>query len=351
MTHRLRRILATSALLGGLLPGLATAQTGELNLLTDLGTPFPPGCLSIDLPEQPASDDSLLIDQSINVPSVLSDTRDATIFIQAWRVACADEGYSVMLVRLRQLSGDPVIVPQVYAEAGDVERPFHQAQLLRIPGAGDVGATGDIITNAGTTFMLAVEPESLDGQTTFLPADYNEQFTVEFTWEAFSGAETVNFPVLLDRFEPSLDPPQFEDTVLNGRYSGQWILPDAPKTGLVLQIVERGDQNYVFAIFFTYRNGAPFWIVGNTPPGTTEPGPVTIDMLETAEGEFITRPDQPADIDVPFFDAGQITIRAVDCNTLEVDYDFSPLGEGTGSFEMKRLIRIAGYDCNPWEQD
>ena len=349
MTNPLRRLLAIPALIAAMTPGLAAAQAGELNLLTDLGTPFPPGCLSIDLPEQPSDPDSLLVDNDIAVPSALSDFNDASVNVRVWRVACADEGYSVVLVRLEQLAGNPVVIPQVYAEAGDVDRPFHEAQLLTIPAAGNVGATGGIVTNAGTTFMLAVEPIAIDGQTTFLPEDYNEQFTVEFTWEAFSVAETVSFPVLLDRFEPSLDPPQFEDTVLNGRYSGQWILPDAPKTGLVLQIAETGDENFVFAIFFTYRNGEPFWIVGNTLSGLTQPGPVTIDMLETSNGEFISRPNQPADGDVPFTDAGQITIRAKDCNTLEVAYDFSPLGEGTGSFDLERLIRIAGYDCNPWE--
>lgn len=345
MTHRIRRFF----LLSVLLPGLAAAQTGELNLLTDLGTPFPPGCLSIDIPEQPEDPDSLLVDSNIAVPEALSDVNGATVNVQAWRVACADDGYSVVLVRLTQISGTPVVIPQVYAEAGDVERPFHEAQLVSIPGAGNVGATGGIVSNAGTTWMLAVEPVSIDGQTTFLPEDYNEQFTLEFTWEAYSVSNSVNFPVLLDRFEPSLDPPQFADTVLNGRYSGQWILPGTPKTGLVLQIAENGDENFVFAIFFTYRNGEPYWIVGNTSSGLTQPGPVTIDMLETSNGEFISRPDQPVDGDVPFADAGRITIRAKDCNTLEVDYDFSPLGEGTGSFDMERLIRIAGYDCNPWE--
>src|SRR6056297_2298901 len=217
MTNRIRRLLAPAALLGGLFPALALGQAGELNLLTDLGTPFPPGCLSIDLPEQPSDPDSLLVDNDIAVPSALSDFNDASVNVRVWRVACADEGYSVVLVRLEQIAGNPVVIPQVYAEAGDVDRPFHEAQLLTIPAAGNVGATGGIVTNSGTTFMLAVEPVSIDGQTTFLPEDYNEQFTVEFTWEAFSGAETVNFPVLLDRFEPSLDPPQFEDTVLNGR--------------------------------------------------------------------------------------------------------------------------------------
>lgn len=352
MTNRLRRIVTTSALLGGLLPALALGQAGELNLLTDLGTPFPPGCLSIDLPEQPADPDSVLVDNDITAPTVpgsLDPTAD--INVRIWRVGCADDGYSVVLVRLEQVAGAfPVVTPQVYAEAGDAVGPEHVANLLTIPTGGDqVGASGGIVTNAGTTYMLAVEPISLRGDKTFLPEDYNEQFTVEFAWDAYSDASNVFFSVLLDRYEPVLDPPQFEDTVLNGRYSGQWILPGTPKTGLVLQIAENGDENFVFAIFFTYRNGEPFWIVGNTLSSLTQPGPVTIDMLESVNGEFISRPNQPADGDVPFADAGQITIRAKDCNTLEVDYDFSPLGEGAGSFDLERLIRIAGYDCNPWE--
>ena len=222
------------------------AQTGELNLLTDLGTPFPPGCLSIDLPEQPRSQDSLLVDTDVSAPTVNSSSLDGSFELQIWRVACDDEDFSVVLVRMRQNGGaNPIVVPQVFADAGDVDLPFHEAQLLLLPGAGNVGATGGIISDQGTTWMLAVDPFSIDGTTTFLPDDYNATFTVEFNWGSFATASTEGRRFVLDQFEPTLDLPQFDAPVLNGRYSGQWVREGAERQGLVLQIAERVDQNFV----------------------------------------------------------------------------------------------------------
>lgn len=328
----------------------AQAQTGELNLLTDLGTPFPPGCLSIDLPEQPPSEDSVLLDTSIPAPTINSDSRDGSVRTQIWRVACDDDDFSVVLVRMAQDGGDnPVVVPQVFADAGDVELPFHEAQLLLLPGAGNVGATGGIITEGGTTWMLAVDPFSIDGSTTFLPTDYNEAFTVEFNWGSFATAQPEGTRFVLDRFEPTLDLPQFDAPVLNGRYSGQWVREGAEFQGLVLQIGEQVDENFIFAIFFTYLDGEPLWVVGNTPPAVLEPGAVTVPMLTLENGAFITAQNQPPGDQVGINDAGTIEIEVIDCNRLRVTYDFSPLGQGTGSIELERLIRIAGYDCNPWQ--
>jgi len=330
----------------------AQAQNGELNLLTDLGTPFPPGCLSIDLPQQPRSQDSVLFDENITAPSINSNVRDQTIRVRIWRVACADEGFSVVLVRLRQLNvtdnTPEIVVPQVFAEAGDVDLPFHQAQLLSLPGAGNVGASGDIITASGNTWMLAVEQVSLNGQTTFLPEDYNETFTVEFNWGSYATALPAGTLFLLDRFEPTLDPPQFNQPVLNGRYSGQWVREGAPRQGLVLQVAEQIDENFVFAIFFTYLDGEPIWVFGNTAPDLAQPGAVTIEMSTVENGAFISDPNQPPVDQVLSNDAGSIEIEVVDCNRLNVNYDFSPLGKGTGSMALDRIIRIAGYDCNPW---
>ncbi|MDT8410466.1 MAG: hypothetical protein RQ741_12760 [Wenzhouxiangellaceae bacterium] len=328
----------------------AQAQVQKLNLLTDLGTPFPPGCLSIEIPDQPRSADTLLVNQVIGVPSIDSTTQDAEVSVRIWRVACADEGLSVVLVRLQQLNGNNfVIVPQVFAEAGDVEVPFHEAQLLARPGGGNVGASGGFVSLVGETWMLGVQQASIDELTTFLPEDYNEGFSLELTWESFSPAQPVFFRFLLDRFDPTIDPPQFEQQVLNGRYSGQWRLAGKPRTGLVLQIAEQLDDNFVFAMFFTYLDGAPFWVGGNTEPSTLEPGPVTIPMAINANGEFLSVENQPPPEAIEVTPAGQITLEVVNCNELNMAYDFSPAGLGSGTLKLERLIRIAGYDCNPWQ--
>src|SRR6056297_739879 len=111
-----RRFLAAAFLAGA--AATTQAQTGELNLLTDLGTPFPPGCLSIDLPEQPRSPDSVLVDTNVAAPTINSNSRDGRVRVQIWRVACDDDDFSVVLVRLSQSGGDnPIVVPTIFAEA------------------------------------------------------------------------------------------------------------------------------------------------------------------------------------------------------------------------------------------
>lgn len=336
----------------------AHAQAGELNLLTDLNTPFPPGCLSIDLPSQPRTAESILVNETLFVPSLLSSTRDQQVRLTIWRAACADDDFSVVLVRMRHIGNpdDPnlpfVLVPQVFAEAGaNVDFPGHEAQLVRVPGAGNVGASGRFLSTDNTTWMLTVDPVALIGDSFFLPEDYNDSFTVEFNWGSFAPISVPGFVFVLDRFEPELDPPQFDQQVLNGRYTGQWVRPGAERQGLVLQIAELIDRNFVFAIFFTYLDGEPIWVVGNSPAVQVQPGPVTIDpMIVLENGSFITDAQQTPEDQVDIMVAGNIEIEVVDCNNLRVNYDFTGLGKGAGSMDLVRLIRIAGYDCNPWSE-
>jgi len=343
-----RRILAATFLAGA--AAGTHAQLGEINLLTDLGTPFPPGCLSINLPEQPPEGTIPLVDTNVAAPTVNSNSRDGSVRVRIWRVACDDEDFSVVLVGMSQNGGaNPIVVPTVFADAGDVELPFHEAQLLLLPGAGNVGATGGIITETGTTWMLAVDPVSIDGATEFLPEDYNSTFTVEFNWGSFATAQPEGTRFVLDQFVPEIDLPQFDQPVLNGRYSGQWTLEGAPRQGLFLTVGEQVDSNFVFAIFFTYLDGQPFWVTGNTAPALAQPGPVTVPMFTLENGAFITDVNQPPPEQVVPSDVGTIEIEVIDCNQLRVNYDFSPLGKGTGTMVLDRLARIAGYDCNPWQ--
>ncbi|MEM7053376.1 MAG: hypothetical protein AAF446_02395 [Pseudomonadota bacterium] len=338
----------------------ARAQIGEINLLTDLNMPFPAGCLSIGLPDQPRSDDSVLVDEDVAVPSVNSDQRDGRLNVLIWRVACADENYSVVLVRLTDLLddlNDPAIVsPQIFIKRGAVDRPFsddpdqYLGRLQSLPTGGDFGAEGNIVGINGQTWILAVEIEALGAnQAAFFPEDYNDAFTIEMTWENYSLADTRTFRFQIDQFRPTVDPPQFNQTLLNGRYSGQWVDQDAQRQGLVLQIGEQLDENFVFAIFFTYLDGDAVWIVGNTEPEPMQPGPVTIDMALLDDGAFITSNNQPPADQIDVEGVGQIIIEAVDCNTIRMNYDFSPINQGTGTLTLERFIRIAGYDCNVWE--
>lgn len=349
-----RMVALTLGLIGLSLTTGSRAQTGEINVFTDLGNPFPPGCLSLDIPDQPAGPDNVLVDQIIPMPSVNSNTRDENVRVQIWRVACLDDSFSVVIVRLDPEDDSAIVlVPQVFVHPIDPSDPpsifGYQAQLAELPGSGNAGASGQIMRVAGQYWMLAVDPAPLSGARNFVPEDYNRQFRIEFWWGDYSGTSTPNVLLDVDAFEPTLDPPQFSQPVLNGRYTGQWVLDGAPRQGLVLQIAERIEDHFVFAIFFTYLDGEPVWVVGNSTPALIEPGPVTIQMATLQGGAFMADPVQPAREDVIPSDAGSITITPLDCNRIRVDYDFTPLGFGIGSMTLDRLVRIAGYDCNPWQ--
>lgn len=352
-----------------LLAPVARAQTGEINLLTDIGTPFPPGCITQKLPVAPASDDNELVDTDISVPSINSDELDSDVRVVIWRVGCPDEDFSVVMVRLEDISEDqPILVPQAFVRAGQEEGPDHQAQLIPLPAIGNVGASGSFqeIPTDGVTYMLAVEPcplqdecdENTPVEDLFFPEQYNDLFTLELDWRDYSNNSTALATFEVIEFDPGFDPLQFDEPVFNGRHTGNYRVQNHPRTGLMLQVAEfkpgdaLAEENFIFAIFFTYTNdGEQLWITGNTGP--EEPGPVSeleLEMFKPEGGLFFTSPTGSFDSDdVDMVPVGTLTLRVVDCNNLEGDFDFTEGGFGSGSLEFQRLIRIAGYDCNPWE--
>lgn len=326
--------------------------TGEINVLTDLNSPFPPGCVALSLPEQPFSAENTLYDEIINVPSVNSSVRDSQINVTIWRVGCHDPGHSVVMVRLQHVSGGDVLVPQVYAEAGEVTLPVHRAQLIRHPAVGDVGATGNFLTSEGITYMLAVDPLSFDG-TFFGPADYNDVFTMELYWGDMAPLDDPAgelFPIA--SYAPALDPTQFEFPILHGRMTSAWIINGIPRSGMTLNIGEQADDtNYAFVLFFTYLDGEPVWITGNTDAGL-EPGFDLIEMTMylPSGGEFFGLGQHLfEDGDVELTPIGDMSIEALDCNTLLIGFDFSEAGLGSDVYEARRMVRNAGFDCNPWD--
>ena len=338
--------------LTSLLAGHAWA-TGEINVLTDLDSPFPPGCVAVSLPQEPAPGGEMLFeDDEVYVPSVDSASAAARVHVQIWRTGCHDEGYSIVMVRLRKLSGGPVLVPRLFAEAGVVDLPGHVAQLIRHPAVGNIGATGNEINEQGITYMLAVDYFSLDGQTEFGPIEYNDLFTLEMYWGQYAQASEADYRLIeIPEYVPEFDPPQSTYPALHGRMSGQYTVEGLPYSGIVLQIGEEVEgTNSITAILFTYIDGSPFWVIGTL--GNLEPGfdLVTLDMLELYGGQFMSSPPGSYDAeDVDIYSIGTMTIEALDCNRLLVGYNFHEGGLGAGSFEADRLIRTAGYDCNPWE--
>lgn len=354
--------------------GTTQAQTGdrvfgEFNLLTDPNLPFPPGCLSIALPEEPSSEENILAERTISVPTALNDVRNGRLNVLIWRVACADEDYSVVLVRLTDVTNDArfsILTPQIFIKRGFVFESFgsdsdqYVGRLQNIPTGSDFGAEGNIVSPQGRTWILAVERFALgdfgpvfgDDEPLFIPEFYNERLTLELTWENYSRADNDDsFLFRIDRFEPSVDLPQFDQTILNGRYSGLYLRAGAERQGLVIQVAEQGDANFIFAIFFTFIDGEPIWVVSNSAAVPMEPGPITMRADIPRGGAFMTDPlaVQPGLDEIDLERAGEISVEAVDCNNIKVHYDFRPINKGTGTLDLFRLVRTAGYDCNPWE--
>jgi len=331
------------------------AEADAINVLTDLLSPFPPGCVALELPQQPASADNLLYDEEVLAPSINSGIRDARVRVTIWRMGCHEPGFSIVLVRLRKVSEDepPVLVPQIFAQAGTVDIPQHPGQLIGNPAVGNVGATGNVIPLEGRTYMLGVDQLPALGDSLFFPEDYNDLFTLELNWESLVAAGSGAFELFdIPPYVPSLDPPQFEAPILHGRMSGQYTFDGIPATGLQLIVGEQTDDtNFIFAIFFTYMNGQPYWLVGNT--GGEAPGfpNIELGMIRFTGGEFIAAGPGSFELDDLAQDVvGSIFIEPIDCTTILVGYDFTPLGMGTGVLEGRRdLFRIAGYDCNPWQ--
>src|SRR5690625_5118783 len=105
-----------------LLAGTAFA-TGEINVLTDLQSPFPPGCVAVELYDEPASSANELYREDLQVPSIEPGWADARVRVTLWRTGCHDDGYSVVMVNLKHPGGGPAPAPKLVAEAGQVDRP------------------------------------------------------------------------------------------------------------------------------------------------------------------------------------------------------------------------------------
>ena len=344
----------TLILAGGPLSHAQIEFVGEANVLTDLTMPFPPGCISLTPPQRPEREDSILFEGVFDVPTLAAERVDGEVGVTIWRVGCHDAGFSVIMVRLDNLSrtGD-VLIPQLYAEAGQVSEgrvPMHVAQLLRSPATGEVGATGEVLSNAGEAFLLAVDPLALDDGPVFTPDDYNGVVSLELYWGDYSAVAPLFAPIVLDAYSPSLDPPQFERMPLHGRLSGKYTFAGLPSAGLALSIGEQiDDSNFVFAIFFTYLDGEPFWIAGNTQGQTPGFTTATLPMQRISGGQFINQAGSYSDeADVVREAIGEMTLEALDCNRIAIDFDFGESGLGRGRLIGERLVRIAGYDCNPW---
>ena len=126
---------------------------------------------------------------------------------------------------------------------------------------------------------------------------------------------------------------------INGRMSGLWVSPGLNDQGITLYVGEDDFGPFMFFAWFTYLQGEPFWLVGNTQfeYGADE---VLIPTQRLEGLEF----DLPGDETAIRKDIGTLKIHVQGCNEIHVSYDFEELGSRELDFE--RLAAVQGRECS-----
>ena len=309
---------------------------------------IPAGCLTLT-PSFVNVPNSVMFDNDIVITNAFGS--DSRWRVRVWRIGCHEPGRSAIALNFSFIGGDRLLVTTPNIELSPLSAPTAPATAVLfpadVPGALQAGASAlgilstvaDAFDADGLTFIVNTFQENLAVQ------NYNDDLVLRLSY--ISGTSVVDLDIPVPFYDPDLDPAQFQLPPLHGRYSGQWVVDGLPASGLLLQIgeVPGTDRNFVFAIWFTYIDGFPTWVVGNTDfeIGANE---INLDMTFIEGGEFFTQPGSFTRDDIVASPVGTMTVRVNHCNEIEADVDFTEIGEGTANLTFNRLIRIAGYDCD-----
>ena len=302
----------------------------------------PKGCLvSIPTSSAPPSD-QILFNETVEIERLFGFNE---FRIRVWRQGCHEPNRSALLINIEGTTGinrnqspkpnvrivDPSSLEEFPMELTiwELNQAWFYEELLGF-------LAGNERFPWGWTYVL--ESSNLDAMEL-----YNDDLELLFIW----GSPSRSFRFEVPAYDVSRDLPQTPLPVFHGRYSGHWVVDGLPSSGLLLQIgeVPGTDRNFVFAIWFTYIDGVPTWVVGNSDfeIGSNE---INLDMTLFEGGEFFTQAGSFTQDDVVESPVGTMTIRANHCNEIEADVDFTEIGEGSANLTFNRLIRIAGYDCD-----
>ena len=313
-----------------------------------LPTNVPNGCLTVVPSRFDAPPSDVLVDEAFLIVDIFGEQQATRIRI--WRQGCFEPGRSALLMNLELLedaSAPGLVVPNILltsdenVSAWGLTSEFPIQTSAEIPLFSDIGIAnaavnfGNSSVQSGTTYVV-------DAPQYFLSPDaYNGSMDMLLD---FGFGQNVTYEI--PPYSAATDEPQLMAPAIHGRFSGQWTAPGLPRSGLVLQVGEVAlDRNFVFAIWFTYLDGNPIWVVGNADIAIGS-GEVSIPMSILDGGGFLTTPGSFSADDVSVDTVGTMTLRALHCNKMEAALDFTAGGLGQEDLELNRLIRIAGYDCD-----
>ncbi|HMB39192.1 MAG TPA: hypothetical protein VKO85_08940 [Wenzhouxiangellaceae bacterium] len=321
-----------------------TAQVLNRDLPNSFSFPsvVPYGCLKVVPSVYSAPPSETFFDSQV---LVADNATTALVRIRAWRIGCHEPNASAIMLNFDLVGGNPAIrYPEVSLVTSDFETrsaglfAFARTGFYDSRGASLEPMTDQLLVTLVEGFSFVVDTDS----DAISKRQYNDALELQLRWP--SG---LSVGIDVPKFDPALDPPQFANPPLHGRYTGHWVVEGLPRQGMVLTVGELPpDRNFVFLAMFTYLNGVPTWMVGNAdfPVGASS---VRINMWTLDGGEFFTEPlDSYEREDVIQERLGTMTIQARHCNVIDADVDFSESGLGTVARRFERLIRIAGYDCD-----
>jgi len=132
--------------------------------------------------------------------------------------------------------------------------------------------------------------------------------------------------------------------LLDGHMAGSWTVTDQKNQSLILNIGENAQGPFAFYVWFTYMNGEPYWLLGSSaiPAGASE---VVMDALEFNGPGFLDNSGNQANS----ARLGELNLKVLNCNQIEVNYDFGVLGAAT--LVMDRFSGTQGYACNDGRQN
>lgn len=324
-----------------------SGQSSEFPNSFSVPKKVPHGCLYVLPSRFEAPPDDLPVSGTVALEDEFGVV--ANVRVRIWRIGCHEPNRSAIAMNLRYepANRNSLGLPSLKLIPENSDGPGSAAYFSLFSGhSAEAGA----FSGPGTEiFTLSEQVLFVDGVTLIVDTadedlsfdQYNGQIDIEFDF----GAEQV-FRSAVPAYVPALHKPQIPVSPFNGRYSGQWIVDGLPRSGLSLQIGEVGpERNYVFAIWFTYLDGEPIWIVGNTDFALGSSS-VEIELARLEGGQLMTQPGSYTRDDISVVPLGTMLIETVHCNRLQATVDFTDSGLGFQHLEFERLLRIAGYDCD-----
>jgi hypothetical protein len=338
-------------------------------------SPYPPSCVTVPLRQLDLYGDNvaLIYDGTINLEVVNkisgpdSERNLTPVPMKMFRIACAEEDRSVILVEFRlassnnDLRANQIELPDFVGSTGmhgfplilNPEPNIHGQSLehrtLSRRTFGDYTGGWSDPGSFSWRFILDVSPLG-HYWGPWVSEYYNGSFGLEIMLSEDFGHQSVMVPSTRSVLSRN---PQLP---LNGRLSGNWVEPGTRDQGFLLSVSTQADSSLadgqpensdllVFLAWYTFdSNGQMLWLTASAsaPQGSTN---VDLQFVRVDNGQFLG--ERPAERSL----VGSGQLKAGNCNKLELDYDLTELGLGQGSMELSRIfaLEIAGYHCRDYQ--